>query len=35
MEFRSVDRTNIWDIIKLSVREDQESFVSTNTESIL
>lgn len=35
MELRKVDENNIWKIIKLSVNEDQKSFVATNTESIL
>jgi len=35
MEFRKVDEDNIWKITKLSVKNEQESFVASNTESIL
>ena len=35
MEFRKVDQDNIWKIIKLSVKNEQEGFVASNTESIL
>jgi diamine N-acetyltransferase len=35
MEFRKVDADNIWKIIKLSVKKEQEDFVATNTESVL
>ena len=35
MELRKIDKTNIWEIVKLSVREDQRDFVASNTESIL
>lgn len=32
---RKVDGTNIWEIIKLSLLEEQNTFVATNVESIL
>ena len=32
---RKVDARNIWQIVALEVREEQKSFVATNTESIL
>jgi len=35
MELKKVDKTNIWEITKLSVAENQSAFVATNTESIL
>ena len=35
MEFRKVCEDNIWKIIKLSVKKEQENFVASNTESIL
>lgn len=35
MELRKVDDSNLWKIVKLSVREDQKHFVATNTQSIL
>lgn len=35
MELRKVDDKNLWQIIKLSVKEDQKHFVATNTQSIL
>lgn len=35
IELRPVDSENVWDIIELSVRDDQEGFVASNTESIL
>lgn len=35
MELRKVDSKNIWEIIKLSVNDEQSDFVATNTESIL
>lgn len=35
MEFRKVDADNIWDIVKLAVKKEQDEFVASNTESIL
>ncbi|WP_234117409.1 GNAT family N-acetyltransferase [Clostridium hydrogenum] len=35
IELRKVDSNNIWEIIKLSVNNNQLDFVATNTESIL
>jgi len=35
MEFRKVDADNIWKIIKLSVKKNQEGFVASNTQSVL
>ena len=35
MELRKVEEKNLWDVVKLSVREDQRTFVATNTQSIL
>lgn len=35
MELRKVDGKNIWELVRLTVREDQLGFVATNTESIL
>ena len=35
MELRKVDRKNIWELVRLSVSEEQSGFVATNTESIL
>lgn len=35
MELRKVEEKNLWDVVKLSVREDQKNFVATNTQSIL
>lgn len=35
IKLKKVTEKNIWKIIKLSVQEDQKSFVATNTESIL
>ncbi len=35
VELRKVDAENIWEIVKLSVREDQVPFVASNTVSIL
>lgn len=35
MELRKVDDSNLWQIVKLSVGEDQRKFVATNTQSIL
>ena len=32
---RKVDARNIWELVALEVREEQKSFVATNTESIL
>lgn len=32
---KKIDYSNIWKVIKLSVNEQQENFVATNTESIL
>ena len=32
---RKVDKRNIWSIIRLKVHDEQQSFVATNTESIL
>lgn len=35
MKLEHVNGKNIWELVKLSVSEDQTSFVATNTESIL
>ena len=35
MKLERVNGKNIWDLVKLSVKEGQTSFVATNTESIL
>ncbi len=35
IELRKVDSNNIWEIVKLSVNDNQLNFVATNTESIL
>jgi diamine N-acetyltransferase len=35
IELRKVDSNNIWEIIKLSVNNNQLNFVATNTKSIL
>lgn len=35
IQLRKVDSENIWEIIKLSVHDDQMDFVATNTRSIL
>lgn len=35
MELRKVDDTNLWKIVKLTVKENQKHFVATNTQSIL
>lgn len=35
LELHAIDFSNIWKVIKLSVRDDQQAFVATNTESIL
>ncbi len=35
ISLRKIDTHNIWPIIKLHVRKEQESFVATNTESLL
>lgn len=32
---RKVDSRNIWSVIRLKVHDEQQSFVATNTESIL
>lgn len=35
IQLRKIELSNIWKVIKLSVKEDQTNFVATNTESIL
>lgn len=35
VELRSVDSGNVWRLLELRVREDQENFVATNTQSIV
>lgn len=35
IELRKVDSDNIWEIIDLTVNDDQKGFVATNTQSIL
>ena len=35
MELRRVDSTNLWEIVALKVGKGQESFVASNTTSIL
>lgn len=35
LELQKVSEKNIWDLVGLSVREDQASFVATNTVSLL
>lgn len=35
MELRRVDRENVWPLLKLQVRPEQQHFVATNTESIV
>ncbi len=35
MELRKITEDNLWKIVKLSVRDDQKSFVATNTQSLL
>ena len=35
IELRKIDDTNVWEIVKLSVEEEQKNFVATNTESII
>ncbi|MGM9550089.1 MAG: GNAT family N-acetyltransferase [Faecousia sp.] len=35
IRLRKIDARNIWDITALEVREDQRTFVATNTQSIL
>ncbi len=35
MELRKIDKTNLWEILDLSVKEEQTDFVDTNTQSIL
>lgn len=35
IELRKVDCNNVWDIVKLSVGEDQKNFVASNTASII
>lgn len=35
MELRKVDSKNLWEIIKLTVSDEQKNFVATNTKSIL
>ena len=32
---RKVDKRNIWSIVRLKVHDEQQSFVATNTESML
>lgn len=34
-ELRKIDTKNIWKVVRLSVNAEQESFVASNTESIL
>lgn len=35
MEFRKITNENIWDVVKLQVKEDQRQFVANNTVSLL
>ena len=35
MKLVKIDNQNVWDIVKLKVREDQSSFVATNDYSII
>jgi len=35
MELRNVDSKNLWEIIALTVSDEQKNFVATNTNSIL
>ena len=35
LTLRPVNEKNVWELLKLSVAEDQKSFVATNTESIV
>lgn len=35
VQLRKVDSSNVWRLLELRVREDQENFVATNTQSIV
>ena len=35
IKLKKVDSSNLWEIVNLTVHDDQKSFVATNTESIL
>jgi diamine N-acetyltransferase len=35
IELRKIDSENVWKVIKLSVNDEQENFVATNTESMI
>ncbi len=35
IELRKVDENNVWKILELSVKADQESYIANNTESII
>lgn len=35
IELKPVDGDNVWDIVELSVQDDQQNYVATNTDSIL
>lgn len=35
MELRPVNYQNVWELLKLSVKDNQQHFVATNTESII
>lgn len=35
MELRKIDLSNVWKIVKLKVRDDQDDFVASNAESII
>lgn len=34
-EFREIDGGNLWDVVELSVKDDQTNFVANNTKSLL
>lgn len=33
--FKEVDASNLWEVVALSVNDDQTNFVATNTKSLL
>ena len=35
MELKKIDKNNVWKILKLKVRDDQDDFVASNVESIV
>lgn len=35
LQLRAIDEKNVWSVLKLSVAKEQQSFVATNTESIV